>query len=240
MHLGGLPVEDDVSPGVWIADGRTGRPGTVAGLVPSVFEAYARVLHPAYRYAGDDDLPVRWADVAAHNGTVVHPQAQWAALTGGLEYLSSDSQPPVWDGAPAEGHLPVEAAAALASVLAGRTTTPEHCWFGRSGSAYDGPDLAGAPQLALAGGRDAVLVRGSVRDAVRNLAPEPHEQSANLWWPADRAWCVVTDLDCMSTYVGGTAACIAAVLAEPALEALPARPDDSTAWDRDPVNPPPP
>ena len=82
------------------------------------------------------------------------------------------------------------------------------------------------PRLLLRGGKDVVLVRGTVADAVRNLAPEPHEQSANLWWPADRAWCVVTDIDLVSTYVGGTAACIADVRACPGLEVVPADPGD--------------
>ena len=73
-----------------------------------------------------------------------------------------------------------------------------------------------------------VVVRGAVRDAVRNLAPEPHEQSANLWWPADRAWCVVTDIDLTSTYVGGSAVCIAELRATPGLECVPASPADAS------------
>src|SRR3712207_3800784 len=93
------------------------------------------------------------------------------------------------------------------------------------------------PQLLLRGGQDVVLVRGTVADAVRNLAPEPHEQSANLWWPADRAWLVVTDIDLRSTYVGGSAACIADLLATPGLEAAPATPHDRV--NADPINPSP-
>jgi hypothetical protein len=85
-----------------------------------------------------------------------------------------------------------------------------------------------------------VVVRGTVDDAVRNLAPEPHEQSANLWWPADRAWCVVTDIDLMSTYVGGSAACIAELLGTPGLESVPAAPEDPVTVDGDTVNPLPP
>lgn len=45
-------------------------------------------------------------------------------------------------------------------------------------------------------------------------------QSPNLWWPADRAWCVVTEIDGYSTYVGGSAACVEAVVASRDLEAL--------------------
>ena len=237
MQLGGLPMETDVSSAVWVSSGRRrGTPGTVGALVPAVFEAYARILHPAVRYAGDDDVEVPWAEVAAHNGTVAHPLMQWVPLTGSWDYRSSDSQPPVWDDAPSEGHLPVAVAARLAAVLRRHTTTPDDCRFGRwAGFGFDAAALERVPQLLLRGGHDVVVVRGTVDDAVRNLAPEPHEQSANLWWPEDRAWFVATDIDLVSTYVGGSAACIAAVLEDAGLEAFPAAPDDPTS--PDPINP---
>ncbi|MFD2090059.1 hypothetical protein [Blastococcus deserti] len=237
MQLGGLPVETDVSAGVWVSAGRRrGIPGTVGALVPAVFDAYARVLHPAVRYDGDDDVEVGWAEVAEYNGTVVHPLAQWHALTHG----PVDSQPPVWDDGPSEGHLPVAVASRLSDVLRAHTTTPGDCLFGRwDGFGYDLPHPDVPPRLLLRGGRDVVLVHGTVADSVRNLAPEPHEQSANLWWPADRAWCVVTDIDLVSTYVGGSAACIAELLASPSLEALPSTPADPVSDDGDPVHPRP-
>jgi hypothetical protein len=239
VQLGGLPVETDVSTGVWISSGRRrGAPGTVGALVPAAFDAYVRVLHPAVRYAGDDDVEVPWAEVAAHNGTAAHPLVQWVPLTGSWDYLSSDSQPPVWDDAPSAGHLPVAVAARLAAVLRRHTGTPQDCRFGRwAGFGFDAAAVERLPQLLLRGGQDMVVVRGTVDDAVRNLAPEPNEQSANLWWPADRAWCVVTDIDLMSTYVGGSAACIAAVLEDAGLEAFPAGPDDSISLDA--INPQP-
>ena len=46
-------------------------------------------------------------------------------------------------------------------------------------------------------------------------------EGPNYFWPEDRAWIVVTEIDGFSTYIGGTADCIEAVLASPALEALP-------------------
>jgi hypothetical protein len=224
VQLGGLPVEDDVSPGVWISSARRrGERGTVSALVPAVFEAYARVLHPAVRYAGDDDVEVPWTEVAAHNGTVAHPLVQWLALTRG----PVESQPPVWDDGPSEGHLPVAVAARLGVVLGRHTGTPGDCLFGRwDGFGFDLPDPDVPARLLMRGGHDVVLVRGTVTDATRNLAPEPHEQSANIWWPADQAWCVVTDIDLTSTYVGGSAACVAELLATAGLESFPASPGD--------------
>jgi hypothetical protein len=239
VQLGGLPIEPDVSAGVWISSARRrGERGALSALLPAVFEGYARVLHPAVRYAGDDDVEVSWSEVAAHNGTVAHPLMQWTSLTGSWDFVGSDSQPPVWDDSPSEGHLPVPVAARLAAVLARHTTTPADCLFGRwDGFGYDlaSPDVP--PRLLLRGGHDVVLVRGEVADAVRNLAPEPWEQSANLWWPADRAWCVVTDIDLMSTYVGGSAECIADLLATPDLDVVPATPEDRVTYDGDAVNP---
>jgi hypothetical protein len=238
MQLGGLPVVTEVWHGVWISVARRlGAPGTVAALLPAS-EAFARVFHPAIRYAGDDDVEVSWTEVAAHNGTRVHPLMQWHTITGSWDAQPSEHQAPVWDDGPAEGHLPVTVAARLAAVLARHTATPRDCLFGRwDGYGYDLPDPDSPPRLLLRGNHDVVLVRGEVADAVRNLAPEPHEQSANLWWPADRAWCVVTDIDLTSTYVGGSAACIAELLATPGVEALPARPEDPVALSADTINP---
>jgi hypothetical protein len=224
VQLGGLPIERDVSVGVWISSARRrATPGTVAAILPDVFDACARVLHPAVRYAGDDDLEVPWAEVAAHNGTAPSALMSWRAVTRG----PVDSQPPVWDDAPSEGHLPVGVAGRLSRVLARHTDTPDDCFFGRwDGFGYDLRDPDDPPRLLLRGGQDMVLLRGTVADSVRNLAPEPYEQSANLWWPADRAWCVVTDIDLMSTYVGGSAACITALLRTAGIDALPAAPED--------------
>jgi hypothetical protein len=57
-------------------------------------------------------------------------------------------------------------------------------------------------------------------------------------WPADRAWCVASEIDLQWTYVGGPRGLIDAVLADGRIEALPAAPDDPvsrvedrvTAW----------
>ncbi len=227
VQLGGLPVELDVAEGVWISSARRrGEPGTVAAQVPAGFTAYARVLHPAVRYAGDDDVEVAWSEVAAHNGTVVHPLVNWDGLTHG----PVDSQPPVWDDGPSEGHLPVALAGRMAAVLGLHTGSPDDCLFGRwDGFGFDLRNPDAPPRLLLRGQRDVVLVRGAVTDAVRNLAPEPYEQSANLWWPADRTWCVVTDVDLRSSYVGGSAACITELVATAGVEALTVAPEDPVA-----------
>jgi hypothetical protein len=236
VQVAGRPVETDLTPAAWVADALRDRAwGTVAGLVPPVFAAYARVFHPAVRYRDLDDEDVRWADVAAANGTVAHARMGWTSITGSADFLGEDNQSPLWDDHPALGHLPEHVAARVAAVLAAHTTTPGDCWFGL---ATTGSGPRSAPVLELPR-RSFVLVRGTVRLAAANLAPEPASQSANAWWPADRAWYVATDIDLVTTYVGGSAAAVAALLAEPALEAAAAHPDQGTGDGADTVNPPP-
>lgn len=63
-------------------------------------------------------------------------------------------------------------------------------------------------------------------------------QSANLWWPQDLAWCVATEIDLMETLVGGSAAAIAAVLANRRLESWATTPTgrvDSAGDTRNPL-----
>jgi hypothetical protein len=231
---GEADFEDDVSAGAWIAAALRGQElGTVAGLVPPVFAAYARVFHPAVRYAGLEDVDVSWTEVAAANGTVTHPAMEWGSITGSMDYFGEDNQTPLWDDAPAMGHLPEHVAARLAGVLRGHTTTPADCWFGLS---THWSDASPAARLELPG-RAYWLLRGPVERAAANLLPEPSSQSANLWWPADRAWFVATDIDVVTTYVGGSRACVDDVLAAEGLEAAEVSPVQAVTWDADTVNP---
>ncbi|SMO38148.1 hypothetical protein SAMN06273567_101337 [Geodermatophilus aquaeductus] len=217
--------------GRWVAEAvRAAPPDTVAALVPARFPAYARVFHPAVRYDGDDDVFVRWDEVAAANGTTAHRLMQWPGITGSWDHLGEADQPGLWNDAPAEGHLVAHVARELATVLEDQTTTPGECWFG-----WDDGGAADLPRLCLPRA-DLLLTRGPVERAATNFAPEPREQSAALWWPADRAWCVVTDPALTSTYVGGAVATVDALLAT-RLEVAPAGPGDPVTPDSDPVNP---
>lgn len=200
--------------------------------MPPVFDAYARILHPAVRYAGDEDVEVRWDEVAAGNGTSAHRLAQWPSLTGSWEHVGEEDQPGLWNDSPAEGHLPAPVAATLAGLLAAWTTTPRECWFGWCDDAGSGRPHLVLPSCAV------LLRRGPVELAAANFAPEPSEQSAAVWWPADRSWVVATGPTLMSTYLGGPAGAVAAVLASP-LEAHPAFPEDPVGFAADRINPAP-
>jgi hypothetical protein len=238
VPFAGRPVETDVSPGAWIADAlEPADNGVVASLVPPVFEAYARVFHPAVRYVGDDDVDVRWAEVARANGTVAHPAMEWGSITGALEFFDEADQPPVWNGAPPRGHVPQHVAQRLAAVLRQHTGTPEDCWFGISTEWGFVPP--GLPHLFANRGwrRPVLLIRGPVELAAANMEDDPGEQGPTIWWPADRSWFVATDLDLVTTYVGGSAACIAGLVAHPDLEVARVPPDQGITWDSDTINP---
>jgi hypothetical protein len=66
--------------------------------------------------------------------------------------------------------------------------------------------------------RTYLLLEGPL-DAAGELRVAPTTpQSPSLFWPDDRAWCVATDVDLDSTYLGGSAALVADLLADERLE----------------------
>lgn len=61
-------------------------------------------------------------------------------------------------------------------------------------------------------------------------------QSASLWWPDDHAWCVATEIDLNTTYVGCDAACRDEILALPELETYEIDPTSGITNDSDLLN----
>jgi hypothetical protein len=59
----------------------------------------------------------------------------------------------------------------------------------------------------------------------------------SLWWPKDASWCVGTDVDLMTTYVGASGAAIEALLADDQLEVLAVPDSQSVTWQADTINP---
>ncbi len=68
---------------------------------------------------------------------------------------------------------------------------------------------------------------------------KPSHQSANLWWPEDRTWCVATKIDFNTTYVTGAQGLVNALAACEALEVYQVEPTDGVAHDGDTLNPMP-
>jgi hypothetical protein len=61
-------------------------------------------------------------------------------------------------------------------------------------------------------------------------------QSPNLFWPTDHAWCVATEIDLDSTYIGGSQALADALLADPRLETRRVDANDPISRDSDTLN----
>lgn len=88
-------------------------------------------------------------------------------------------------------------------------------------------------------GRAYYLLYGPIDGVRESMGKPPIWQSANLWWPEDRAWCVATEIDFAWTYAGGTEDCIQALIERPELEGLPARIDHGVTYNADRINSPP-
>ncbi|MGW3497376.1 hypothetical protein [Streptomyces sp. NPDC001020] len=216
----------DLGPALWLTERAPGYGdfGTVTGVAAPGFAAYARVLHPASL----GEQPVRWSAVATAYGREVAPGTNWHELIGmdrDYQNASEYGLPGVWDEHPAEGPTPPAVAQALIPVLARHTRTPEHCWFGLW-NGYGRWEFDRFPSFETPG-REEVLLAGTLIDAVSPVSLEEFAELPDLWWPQDRAWCLGGDVDLVSTYVGGSPALIAELLAAPELEVHPVAPEDA-------------
>jgi hypothetical protein len=162
---------------------------------------------------------------------------QWPSITGSYRFVHGAHQPGIWDHEPEEGTLPQELTPVLATLLARHTATPGQCWFavweGYGCLAFGADD---APAFDIPS-RRLLLLTGPITAVLASLCMPPWWQSASLWWPDHRAWCVETEVDLMSTYIGGTRQCIEELVADKDLEAVIVAPADGVISDE--LNPPP-
>jgi hypothetical protein len=99
---------------------------------------------------------------------------------------------------------------------------------------YGGVEVPNAAMIELLH-RPMYVVAGSIEDAAQPFGIPG--RTANLWWAGDRRWCVATDVDLMTTYVGGSTRCTEAIVTTDALEAFPVPSDQRVTWDADTINP---
>jgi hypothetical protein len=108
------------------------------------------------------------------------------------------------------------------------------------------PEVLTGPRFRLPE-RNYLLFRGPLRAALAvgddhggwvsdDGEPWFSPQSPNLIWPADRSWCVATEIDFDSTLVAGSRALVDAVLAHPDLEAWEVRSRDDLTDMGDRIN----
>jgi hypothetical protein len=232
----------------------------VGMVIPTGFDAYARILHPAQGYGLAFD--VRWSEIARWSGKTIHSEVQFVPITEPVDGFGTGPKP--WRYPPRDGTLEAQQVQALVRLLSKHTATPDACWLCLwEGQGYLHPGgiaplvalfvrgprfltwlrLRAArrrlqrrkpPRLSSARvdlpNRRYLLFRGSVDDAVG------WEDGPNLWWPVDRAWCVASEIDFGYTYVGGSHELIKELLAHPELEAVPANLGDAVTYDSDKLN----
>lgn len=217
-------------PGEWIRAGLgSAQRGLVASVVPPVFAAYARLLHPFASRVGDSG-ELAWREVAADTDLRIGPGTSFlaVALAGDLR-----SPPGPLVLAPSQGSLPASCIGPLTRVLGSLSAEPEDCRFGL----WDGYGWATEASLSVllpagaghrpgleAPGRDYIVFRGGLDQPARLEAGA--RQTPNLWWSSDRSWLVATDIDLESTYIGGSRDLVEVLRGEPGLEVLAVSPGD--------------
>ena len=203
-HLEALDAAD------WLVASLTTFARNVSSFLPGDLPTYARVYHP---FDGDglENDPRTWREL----------EALTREKLGDRETAADFALSNATNMQARVGNLPLPLIEVLVEHLAPATTTPELCYFAvweGHGDSVAPPGLK--PKLELPN-RAYDVFSGPVGAARTSLSVIPFShQSANLWWPADQAWCVATEIDFAWTYVGGARDCIAAVLADPRLEAV--------------------
>ncbi len=221
----------------WIAEHR--RPFgeyVVGSLVPVVFEAYARILHPAWGSRWKD-ARVRWETVAAWSERTMHPLAQWESVAAPV--TTAHGAPP-FAAPPDRDGLDPQGLEALFGVLTAHTTTPGDCFIG-VWDGYGWPVEAWAGPEVLDLEQRSYLIRRGPLTLARDLGWSSDEgtrsaEPPSLIWPADRAWFVASDPDLDFTCVGGSAMLVQALRAESLLEVWPVGVADRIAFDSDRIN----
>ena len=170
--------------------------------------------------------------MAAYTGSHVHRLMQWKKLSAptmlGCDVIVPD-----------EDNFPDAVTAPLEELLLLHTKCHE-CWIGvwRGWGGHEGYYYNHVPYptkyVEDSHGRDIWdLFRAPLNVA---FAPVAWAHTANLVWAADRSWWATKGINLHTTYIGGSASLIDAVLETDALEALPAELEDDVTINSDRLN----
>jgi hypothetical protein len=261
-----LRAADGAEVGNWI-EPALGCSGAVEDQVPKLFEAYARVFHPASDAEG---AGVTWAEVARRLGRNAHPEMQWHQIVGTADTFGIEGSE--WSGSiPNLGELEIEDLDRLCAVLARHTADPDHCYFGLCEiNHHPLVDKTESEQgkhsrLRLPVGRDHLVLEGPL-EAVKQIGdtdppgliwfvragsdggppperPEPDptdpfwREAPSLIWPADHSWFVASEVDFDTTVIGGSRALVDALLDTPGLEVFEVTPRTKLTAFSDQLNP---
>jgi hypothetical protein len=209
----GVNLATDVSVARWVVDGiqSWGRGRVpVTSVVPQGFDAYVRIPHPGQKEPIGEGPP---EDVLATliellSGYTATPDSCWLCIWSGYGFWSSGAYKLLVLGDP-EGTLEKE----FSRVMRDREQLVD-----------------GVPEVDIGGGRSYFLFHGPI-SAAGSMAFDfdGAQQPPNMWWPDDRAWCVASDIDLPSTYVGGSRGCIDRLIRAPELNAAEVAPEDDVS-----------
>ncbi len=235
----------------------------VASIAPLGYPAYVRILHPAGAEGASHGVP--WRDVAAWSARTYHPLMQFEWLST-ARFVTADpppfDHPPPeghlaggpcdvlyahlsrWTSTPDACWLGLWEGQANLNMAFRKTSAlgTAHHWDPPQTRVHDAAGrwveiveaMRRAPRFAL-GGRRYLLARSSAT-AIPTLGRPPLSLTANLAWPDDRAWYVVSDIDFDSTLVATSNECANELLADDRLEALPVHALDRIDIDGDLLN----
>jgi len=194
-------ISEDVSTAEWLDPGllpignRDGWPVRVGSLVPPGFETCARICHswdradrgPQVGSLSAEEVARLTPILADSTGT---PESSWFCLWDGFGFWPGGIHAswPVGEP-PSRIREKRRAAEQKAAQELMKLSSISRASVHRS---TDGTESL----------RSFFLFHGRLV-AVSNLYFDGRYQSPNYWWPEDRLWCVVTDIDARSTYVAG-------------------------------------
>lgn len=194
----------------------------VASLVPRTFEAVCQVLHPWS--PGSDWRGASWREIARRHGygsvqELDRTRTRPDFLLPLTEQIGSQ---------PSEGELDQETAEVLVESLRDATNSSDDVfvavWQGWDGMPERFPGAARVPTLK----RGHFLLRGPLHGVLRSDAVSwARRPVPGLWWPADRAWFVATEIDFQWTFVAGSPELIETLIADERLEVARTRFDDA-------------
>jgi hypothetical protein len=195
----------------WLRESLTTFARSVASFLPGDFEAYARLYHPWQPDRPSAAPAPTWRELAAAAGVDPNDPVACESLIWSPERQAHVNV----------GSVPRAVIDPLVEHLRTATTTPERCWFAVWEGFGDSVVPPGVePTLELPHRRYHVFT-GPIEGALTShSAIFFAHQSVNLWWPADHAWCVATEVDHAWTYVGAARSCIRALLADARFEAV--------------------
>jgi hypothetical protein len=232
----------------WITKSLTSSSGSgasyslhVSGLIPAVFEKYAKILHRLDGHYQNIDQPLAADEIAIlglpdcsvvrdlvvqKRRSSIAPRILWkdAANALGVPYapelshswISSRLQPhpdcwPRFICGPAEGSLDANESGELVSLLA-QVTAASLCFF----------RLAAIPYI---GREQDLMFTGTLDQVVPFFIDGGFQFTPEYWWPSDRSWCVCSNYDFDFTIVGGYSELINRLLRSEVLECVEVGPE---------------